>query len=335
MFSTSAYRIPIIYGAGTLGTPSMFGRDLSGKEAQAVIDGISRNGPITIDTSNLYGGGTSEEVIATLDLHGGQVDTKLFPVSAGDHSTQKLKETFKGTLQRLKGAKIRVLYLHAPDRTVPFEETVSTINDLYKEGHFEEFGLSNYLSYEVAEIVSICKAKGYVVPTVYQGVYNAVDRTIETELIPCLRRYGLKFAAYCPLAGGFLVGLHLDENSTAVENSHFGKNAPFGWYFDERYMGMVGPVRELRDIAGNHELTIHQASSRWLQHHSALIPSDLGIIYGASKLHHIEPLLQYNSEGPLPEEVVQAFEECYQKVKGTLPNYNQSPAWYDPKIHGY
>jgi aflatoxin B1 aldehyde reductase len=45
----------------------------------------------------------------------------------------------------------------------------------------EVFGLSNYKSYEVAEIVMICRAKGWVVPTVYEGIYNPIDRTIETE----------------------------------------------------------------------------------------------------------------------------------------------------------
>ena len=46
----------------------------------------------------------------------------------------------------------------------------------------EVFGLSNYKSYEVAEIVMICRAKGWVVPSVYEGIYNPIDRTIETEL---------------------------------------------------------------------------------------------------------------------------------------------------------
>ena len=50
------------------------------------------------------------------------------------------------------------------------------INDLYKEGKFKRFGLSNFASYEVAEIVEICKANGYVLPTVYQGMYNAISR---------------------------------------------------------------------------------------------------------------------------------------------------------------
>ena len=47
----------------------------------------------------------------------------------------------------------------------------------------EEFGLSNYMAWEVAEIVGICKRRGFVVPTVYQGVYNLVYRVPEAEYV--------------------------------------------------------------------------------------------------------------------------------------------------------
>jgi len=39
---------------------------------------------------------------------------------------------------------------------------------------------------------------------VYQGVYNALHRGVEPELFPCLRRYGVAFFAFNPLAGGYL-----------------------------------------------------------------------------------------------------------------------------------
>ena len=51
------------------------------------------------------------------------------------HAPDELKETFKASLDALgPKIKIRVYYLHAPDRTVPYEETLEAINDLYKEG---------------------------------------------------------------------------------------------------------------------------------------------------------------------------------------------------------
>jgi aflatoxin B1 aldehyde reductase len=84
-------------------------------------------------------------------------------------------------------------YLHGPDRTTSYEVTLKAVNDLYKEGHFKALGISNYMSsvyhllihprsdphlhsWEVAQMVEICRSNGYIQPTVYQGVYNAIQR---------------------------------------------------------------------------------------------------------------------------------------------------------------
>lgn len=64
---------------------------------------------------------------------------------------------------------MRTLYLHAPDRSVPFEQTCGEVDKLYKEGKFEQFGLSNFAAWEVAEVVMTCRAKGFVQPKIYQG----------------------------------------------------------------------------------------------------------------------------------------------------------------------
>lgn len=49
----------------------------------------------------------------------------------------------------------------------------------------EMFGLSNYKTYEVAEIVTMCRLNGWLAPTVYEGLYSAIDRTVETECASC------------------------------------------------------------------------------------------------------------------------------------------------------
>lgn len=64
-----------------------------------------------------------------------RIDTKMYPVTPGDHNADKLKATFKRSLDALGAHKIRVFYLHVPDRSVPFEETLGAVNDLYKAGH--------------------------------------------------------------------------------------------------------------------------------------------------------------------------------------------------------
>lgn len=46
-------------------------------------------------------------------------------------------------------SQIEMWYLHGPDRTTPYEDTLRAVNELYKEGKFKRFGISNYMSYVV------------------------------------------------------------------------------------------------------------------------------------------------------------------------------------------
>ena len=99
---------------------------------------------------------------------------------------------------------VDIWYLHGPDRTTPYEVTLKAVNELYKEGKFKRFGISNYMFWEVAEIVGICRSNGWVQPTVYQGMYNAIQRKVEPELFPCLRKFGIAFYEFNPRASRFV-----------------------------------------------------------------------------------------------------------------------------------
>ena len=60
---------------------------------------------------------------------------RIMPEKPGDHGRDRLHELFQQSLKALKGNKIRVLYLHAPDRSVPYEETLKAVDELYRAGH--------------------------------------------------------------------------------------------------------------------------------------------------------------------------------------------------------
>ena len=47
-------------------------------------------------------------------------------------------------------------------------------------------------------MVGICKANGYIQPSVYQGIYNAIQRKVEPELFPCLRKFDIAFYEFNP-----------------------------------------------------------------------------------------------------------------------------------------
>lgn len=104
------------------------------------------------------------------------------------HKPERVKEIFNKSLSELGTKQVEIFYLHAPDRSVPFEDTLKACDELYKEGKFVKLGLSNYAAWEVAEIVNIARERGWVQPKIYQAMYNAVTRSIESELIPCCRK---------------------------------------------------------------------------------------------------------------------------------------------------
>lgn len=60
-----------------------------------------------------------------------------------DHSTDGVKRAIEDSFKALGTDKVDLYYLHAPDREVPFEETLAAVNEEYEKGRFERFGISN------------------------------------------------------------------------------------------------------------------------------------------------------------------------------------------------
>ncbi|KAI9432602.1 aflatoxin B1-aldehyde reductase, partial [Lactarius indigo] len=306
-------------GAATFGSTGPFGSISNPADAQKFIDLLVSQGHNAVDAARKYGGGTTEQIISKLDLKGVSVDTKVWPDNPGDHSAARLKELVQESVIALNGVKIRTLYLHKPDRSVPFAETVGAIDELHKQGTFESFGLSNYPSWEVSEIATICRLNGYVAPTVYQGIYNFIDRVNEAELFPCLRRFGIRFAAFSPLAGGLLTD-RITDPALLETNFRFNTEKGIPWY-RTRYARAPAVLQRFQPFLAAHGLTLCEVAVRWLVHHSQMRPDDLGIIYGASKLPQLEESLADHAKGPLPAEVVAAVDNVWLELSPYVPTY--------------
>jgi len=237
-----------------------------------------------------------------------------------------LRENLMKSLKELKADKIDMWYLHGPDRTTPYEITMKAVNDLYKEGHFKRLGISNYQSWEVAQICEICKTNGYKMPDVYQGVYNALHRSVEHELFPCLRHYGVAFYNYNPLAGGYLTNrYHREDADKDIEEG--ARFDPKRWqgkmyrmrYWKEEYFNALDL---LRPVAAKHGFTEAECALRWMQHHSQL-KRETGdaIIIGASSVKHMEENMVDMEKGPLPDDVIQALDQGWEGCKGSSIKY--------------
>ena len=245
------------------------------------------------------------------------------------HDPEGLRKNLMDSLKALKVQKIDMWYLHGPDRTTPYEVTLKAVNDLYKEGYFTRFGISNYMAWEVAQICEICDRHGWIKPAVYQGVYNAIHRTVENELFPCLRHYGIAYFNYNPLAGGYLTDRYHRESKGGEggdieEGSRFDPNRWQGKMYRNRYWNepCFDALDIIRPAAKKYGLTEAECALRWMTHHSQL-KRELGdaIIIGASSTKHMEQNMIDLEKGPLPDDVVQALDQAWDRVRGTAWKY--------------
>ncbi|RDW69687.1 hypothetical protein BP6252_08707 [Coleophoma cylindrospora] len=327
--------LKIVFGAMAIGRPNTFhARICTAEDAAPVLDLFQKHGHNEVDTARTYGNGTSEELLSEIDWQkrGIVMDTKLYPSKGKSmpggfeysHTAEDVRKGLMDSLKALKAEKIDMFYLHAPDRTVPFEDTLREVNALHQEGYFNRFGISNFLSFEVAKVCEICDKHGWIKPTVYQGNYSAFQRSIEAELFPCLRHYGISLYAFQPLAAGFLTGRYQRNQTEFEEGSRFDPKQwvgrmTQGRYFNDTYFDALDVIQS---VAEKYDLTVAEIALRWLEHHS-MLKAEFGdaIIVGASSLKHLEENLADLEKGQLPEEVLKALEKAWLITKPVAPRY--------------
>lgn len=210
--------IQYIFGGGAIREGRGFG---SVEALHSLFDILEKNGCKKIDTAALYG--ESEEYLgkaAAADRFVIDTKTKGGFAGSGYASKENIVKEAEHSKKMLKHD-VDVFYIHAPDEDTPLEHTLEGINEVYKKGFFKRFGLSNYKAEDVEKVYNHCKEKGYPLPSVYQGEgeslrscgltklmnkgnYSPVARKQEDLLFPTLRKLGISFFAYSPIAGGFL-----------------------------------------------------------------------------------------------------------------------------------
>ncbi|KAK1750330.1 putative oxidoreductase [Echria macrotheca] len=308
----SANGIPIVFGGGKFWTSTP-------DEVRSWLKALKEVGISTIDTAQAYG--TSEEVMGEVGAASEfTIDTKFPGGFAPTESTKDLViNSGKQSLAKLKTEQVDVYYLHAPDRRLPWEETLSGIQELYQQGAFKRFGLSNFLAHEVDEVIRVCKARNFVLPSVYQGNYSAVARRIEAEIIPTLRKHGIAFYAYSPIAGGFL---SKSKKELMHPEGRFGKGDGLAKIYNGLYNrpSYVAALDDWERIASDEGVSRAELAYRWVIWHSKL-NGDLGdaIIIGARNVEQMRETVDWAKKGPLSPGAVRKIDEIWESVKADAP----------------
>lgn len=108
-----------------------------------------------------------------------------------------------------------------------------------------------------------CKYNNWVRPTIYQGMYNAITRSLEKELIPACHRYGLEVVVYNPLAGGVFSGKY-KSTEVPAEGRFSNVNAAQGSNYRNRYFrdSTFDALKIVEPVAAKHGLTLVEVALR-------------------------------------------------------------------------
>lgn len=193
-----------------------------------IMDDAVEAGINMFDTADVYGGpqspdmeqgyGISEEIIGRwLGQGGGRRErivlaTKVYqPMGTGPNdkhlSAYKIRKAAEDSLRRLRTDHIDLYQMHHVDRSTPWEEIWQAMEQLVREGKVTYVGSSNFAGWQIATAQHAAASRNFMGLVSEQSLYNLTARTIELEVIPALRHYGLGLFPWSPLGGGLLGGV--------------------------------------------------------------------------------------------------------------------------------
>lgn len=289
-------------GSSSMATP---------EQVKDFLSVVKSHGVKELDTALVYNKGKSEELLAAADAKNEfLISTKAPGFSPGSLTEEKVLANSDSSHKNLQQDKVDIYYIHGPDAATPLEEQCRAFGKLYQKGRFERFGVSNLTPAVVQEIYDICKREGYPPPSVYQGAYNPIHRVAERILIPTLRKLDMAYYIYSPLGGGILAK-PLDEVMKPKAGTRFHEMPVFGQIYltDDT----IEALKKMNAMCKENEMSMMEATMRWLMHHSALEEQD-AIILGSSSKEQIDATLSACEKGPLPKAMVDGWEEVWKSI---------------------
>ena len=283
---------PLTVSRLALGTMLM-GDDTPVDESHRMLDRFVEAGGTLIDTADTYGDGRSEEVLAPWLARRRDdvvVATKVrFSVSdpGGEGlAPDRIRAACDASLRRLGIDVIDLYQVHAPDPSVPLEESLEALDGLVQAGKVRALGASNHPAWLLAWAVALQDRNGWSPFVSLQPQYSLVERTAELELLPFCRAAGLGVLPWGPLGAGFLSGRYSRDDMpegrvTAApddleEASH--RRAV------ERNFRVVDAARE---VAEAHGATVPQVAIAWMLGVEGITAP----IVGPRTAEHLEDLL--------------------------------------------
>jgi aryl-alcohol dehydrogenase-like predicted oxidoreductase len=204
-----------------LGTMN-FGPQTSEPDSFRIMDSALERGINFFDTANVYGWkkgeGWTEQIVGRWLAQGDGrrekvvLGTKVYG-TMGDWpnhsrlSARHIVRACEDSLQRLQTDVIDLYQMHHIDRASPWDEIWQAMETLVRQGKVIYVGSSNFAGWHIAQACEAARTRHFLGLVSEQSLYNLIDRTVELEVIPACKAYGLGFIPWSPLKGGVLGGI--------------------------------------------------------------------------------------------------------------------------------
>ena len=155
-------------------------------------------GLLHIDTAELYGNGSVEELVG--EVIASRRDeiylvSKVLPKNASTAGTIAACER---SLRRLRTDRLDCYLLHWPG-SHPIADTIAGFEHLRRDGKIRAWGVSNFGVEELAEAATVA---GVARIACNQVLYHLEERSIEHEVIPWCEAHGVAVVGYSPFGSG-------------------------------------------------------------------------------------------------------------------------------------
>lgn len=212
---------PVVFGS------NVFGWTVDAQKSFRLLDGLIDRGLNMIDTADVYSnwvegheGGESEALIGDwLSMRGGRA--RVIVATKGGMrmgegreglSARWLTQAVDDSLRRLKTDYIDLYQLHQPDDKTPTEETVQVMARLIDAGKIRFFGVSNFSTAQISDLLRVSHDLGLPRPESVQPEFNLIARNeFEGTLAELCQREKLGAISYFALAAGFLSGKYRSQ----------------------------------------------------------------------------------------------------------------------------
>lgn len=282
------YIHPIGYGAMSF---SNFYGKTNEAESHAILDALIDAGVTHLDTSNVYGMGTSETVIGTylaanpsarahftIATKGAITRNPNGPGNIFNNSPEHLTAELEGSLKRLGVEAVDLYYLHRRDPDVPIEEVTETLAGFVKAGKAKSIGFS--------EIAPTTLRRAHAVHPVaaVQSEYSLSTRSPEMGLVQTCAELGVALVAFSPVGRSLLTDTPLSH--AAVQDLGFLVNNPR--FMEPNYSANIAALAPFRALASDMGMSTAGLAIAWvLAQGEHVIP-----IPGTRSVAHFKELLQ-------------------------------------------